>query len=348
MMATAMEHTVTGAAHAQLLELINASWTTQAIHAACVLRVPEMLAAGPGDAGTMAADAGLHAPSLQRLLCALATLGLCAEQDSGRYTLTPLGELLRETHPQSLRAWAMLAGGAIWQRWAELDQSVRTGLSHRRRHSGDDGFADLANNPAAAALFNRAMVDITRSIAGAVARAIDPAGVRRVVDVGGGSGELLARVLAAHASLQGVLFDLPQGLEGATAVLERAGVAARCKCVAGTFFDTVPEGGDLYLLKSVLHNWDDARCLQLLRRCRAALAPRGRVLVIERVMADRPDTTAHDRAVARSDLNMLVALSGRERRIGEFEALFTQAGLALERDLGRAGDFSILQARAAA
>ena len=124
---------------------------------------------------------------------------------------------------------------------------------------------------------------------------------------------LIAQVLTAHRSLRGVLFDLPHGLDGATAVLERAGVVARCTRVAGSFFEAMPEGGDLYLLKSVLHNWDDARCVQILRRCRAAMAPRGRVCVIERVVADRVGTTAHDRAVARSDLNMLVALSGRER-----------------------------------
>jgi orsellinic acid C2-O-methyltransferase len=337
----------TGEPHAQLLDLINASWTTQAIRTACELRVPEALASGAVDLETIAADTRCHAPSLQRLLRALATLGLCEEHDGGRYALSALGELLREDHPHSLHAWALLAGGTIWQRWSELDQSVRSGISHRRRHGGDDGFDDLAHSPAVAAQFYRAMVDITRAVAASVARAIDPAGVQRVVDVGGGSGELLAQVLAAHPILHGVLFDLPQGLDGAPAVLERAGVAARCTRVAGSFFDTIPENGDLYLLKSVLHNWDDARCVQILCRCRAAMAPRGRVLVIERVMADRPGLTAYDRAVARSDLNMLVALSGRERTASEFEALFAQAGLAIERDLGRAEEYSMLQANAA-
>jgi hypothetical protein len=336
-----------GAPHAQLLELINASWTTQAIRTACELRVPEALAAGAADVEAIAANTRCHAASLQRLLRALATLGLCEENDGERYVLSALGDLLREDHPHSLRAWALHAGSVTWQRWAELDQSVRTGFSHRRRHGGDDGFGDLAHSPAVAAQFYRAMVDITRAVAVTVARIIDPAGALRVVDVGGGSGELIARVLAAHPTLHGVLFDLPQGLDGATAVLERAGVATRCTRVAGSFFDTMPENGDLYLLKSVLHNWDDARCVQILRRCRSAMAPRGRVLVIERVMADRPGATAHDRAVARSDLNMLVALSGRERTASEFEALFAQAGLAIERDLGRAEEYSVLQARAA-
>lgn len=335
-----------GAARAQVLDLINASWSTQAIRAACELRVPELLASGSHGIASMAETAHCHAPSLQRLLLALVTLGVCSEAGPGHFTLTPRGELLREDHPQSVRAWALLAGGQIWQRWAELDISVRTGVSHRRRHNGDDDFGELARNPAAAAQFYGAMCAITRSIAGAVAQAIDATGLRQVVDVGGGSGELLARVLAAHPSLHGVLFDLPQGLDGATAVLEQAGVAARCTRVAGSFFDGMPEGGDLYLLKSVLHNWDDTRCVQILQRCRAAMARNGRVWVIERVMADRVGTTTHDREVARSDLNMLVALSGRERRRDEFAALFQAAGLVLQPELGEAGEFRILRATA--
>jgi hypothetical protein len=343
----AIAEPVAGSAErSRLLDLVNASWTTQTLRTACVLRLPELIAAGVRDAEQIAANTGCHAPSLQRLLRALVTLGVCVEDERGHCRLTASGELLREDHPHSVRAWALLAGGPIWQRWGELDLSVRSGISHRRRHGGDDGFGDLAQSPAAAAQFYRAMVEMTRSIAGIVARAIDPAWVHQVVDVGGGSGELLAQVLAAHPSLHGVLLDLPQGLEGASAVLEAAGVAARCTRVAGSFFDALP-AGDLYLLKSVLHNWDDARCVQILQRCRAAMAPRGRVWVIERVMAERVGTTAHDRAVARSDLNLLVALSGRERTAREFASLFGAAGLAMQADAGEAGEFRILQASAA-
>lgn len=330
----------------RLLELVNASWTTQTLRTACLLRLPELIAAGVGDVEQIAANTGCHAPSLHRLLRALVTLGVCAQDERGHCTLTSSGEFLREDHPHSVRAWALLVGGPILQRWGELDLSVRSGISHRRRHGGGDAFDDLALSPAAAAQFYRAMVEMTRGIAGLVARAIDPAQVRHVVDVGGGSGELLAQVLAMHPSVHGVLLDLPQGLEGARAVLEAAGVATRCTLVAGSFFDALP-GGDLYLLKSVLHNWDDARCVQILQRCRAAMAPRGCVWVVERVMAEPVGTTVLDRAVARSDLNMLVALSGRERTAREFAALFQAAGLALQPEPRRAGEFSILQAAAA-
>jgi hypothetical protein len=335
-----------GAERARLLDLVNASWTTQTIRTACVLRIPELLASGVCGAEQIAANTGCHAPSVQRLLRALVTLGLCTEDGRGHCALTARGELLHEDHAQSVHAWALLAGGPIWQRWGELDLSVRSGISHRSRHGGDDGFGDLAGSPSAAAQFHRAMVEMTRAIAGFVARAIERDRVQRVVDVGGGNGELLAQVLAAHPPLHGVLLDLPHGLEGATAVLEAAGVAARCVRVAGSFFDAVPAGGDLYLLKSVLHNWDDARCVQILRRCRAAMAPQGLVWVIERVMAERVGTSAQDRAVARSDLNMLVALSGRERTAREYAALFREAGFAMQAGAGDAGEFRILRAAA--
>jgi orsellinic acid C2-O-methyltransferase len=335
------------AAAAQLLDWINAGWTTQVIRSACVLGLPECLARSGMQADDAAAALGCDAAALARLLRALATLGLCTQDDLGRHALTTTGALLCEDHPQSLRAWALMAGGVQWQRWGELEQSVRTGLSHRRRHGGSDAFDDLAAQPPAAGQFYRAMVEMTRTVASAVVQAIDAASARCIVDVGGGRGELLAHVLAAHPSLRGVLFDLPQGLDGATALLAQHGVADRCSCVAGSFFDDVPAGGDVHLLKSVLHNWDDARAVQILARCRAALAPGGRVLIVERIVADRIGTSAQDRDVARSDLNMLVALSGRERRHAEFAALCAAAGLVLQGGTRATGAWHVLQAATA-
>jgi hypothetical protein len=341
-MSAVAETVVADAQRAQLLDLINASWTTQAIRAACVLRLPERLATGATGVERIAADIGCHAPSLRRLVRALATLGLCTLDDRDRCALTPCGELLQEDHAQSVRAWALLAGGPIWQRWSDLDQSVRTGISQRRRNGGDDTFDDLATSPAAAAQFHRAMVEMTRTVAAEVARAVDAVRTRLVIDVGGGNGELIASVLATRPEMHGVLFDLPHGLEGAATLLRRRGVGDRCSMVTGSFFDALPAGGDCYLLKSVLHNWDDARCVAILSGCREAMAPHGEVLVVERVAAERPGTTPLDRAVARSDLNMLVALSGRERTAREFAALFAEAGLELQPHIGEAGEFRLL------
>jgi hypothetical protein len=338
---TPTTETIEASPRTRVLELINANWTTQAIRTACLLELPDRLAGGEQSVTALARACGCDTPALRRLLNALVTLELCTEAGDDRYGLAPLGGLLRDDATESLRSWALLVGGAHWERWGGLEASVRSGLSHRRRHGVPDGFAALEGE--AAALFHRAMVELTRAVAQAFVARVELAGVRQVVDVGGGSGELLATVLAARPEAHGVLFDLPAGLVDAPAVLARAGVAARCRCVAGSFFDTLPENADAYLLKSVLHNWDDDHGVELLARCRSAMARDARLWVLERVVSDRPGTSPRDRAIARSDLNMLVAQSGRERRLGEFVALFEAAGLALvgEVDLGESG-FSAL------
>jgi hypothetical protein len=327
-----------------LLGLINASWTTQAIHAACALKLPDLLGAGTNTLAALAEATGSHAASLNRLLRALVTLDLCTERNDAEFELSPLGELLREGAAPSLRAWALLAGGVHWERWGELAQSVRTGASHRLRHGGQDGFDHLQADPAAAALFHRAMIEMTRRVAADVVGAIDLSRSRRIVDVGGGSGELLATVLVANPAARGVLFDLPHAIDAADTVFGRSGVANRCERVAGSFFKTVPAGGDTYLLKSVLHNWDDERCVELLRRCRHAMPAQARLIVIERIVPERLGTSANDRAVARSDLNMLVALSGRERTAAQFGALLDAAGLTLKRITPTPGEFQLLEA----
>ena len=297
--------------------------------------------AGSAHTAAHLADAAqCHAPSLRRLLRALATLELCREDDDGRFELTPLGALLRPDHEQSLQAWALLSGSAAWTvRWGELDQSVRSGTSHRRRTTGSDGFDHLHGDAGAAALFNRAMVEVTRRVARDVLRLIDFSAARCIVDVGGGHGELLAAVLRAHPAASGVLFDLPHAIDGASAALARSGVAERCDCVAGSFFDSVPAGGDAYLLKSVLHNWDNERCAAILRRCREAMSPRARLYVVERVVPLFLGTSPRDQRIARSDLNMLVALAGRERSEAEFGALLHAANFCIESRASGGGEW---------
>jgi hypothetical protein len=337
-----------------VLAQVNASWTTQVLRAACLLHVPDHLAQGPLSVEYLAVATGCHGPSLRRLLRAMATLDLCTEAPDAGFALTATGRLLCEDHPDSLRAWALLVGGPLWQRWGELDESVRTGLSHKQRVLGEEGFGDLAANAPAAALFHRAMREMTRGVSEAIADALmsacdlDTAESVCVVDVGGGQGELLAGLLRRHAAWRGVLFDLPAGVQGAQQLLQTAGVAERCVIASGDFFEAVPDGGDVYLLKSVLHNWDDARCVRILGHCRQAMRAGGCVVAVERLMADRLGTGAADRAVARSDLNMLVALTGRERTAAEFAALFARAGLSAPRVVATQSDFALISAKAAA
>jgi orsellinic acid C2-O-methyltransferase len=330
---------------ARLLALIEASWTTQAIRAACLLELPLHLSAGTHDLATLAATTSSDAAALRRLLRALATIGVCREEGSDRFSLAPTGALLCGDHPQSLRDWALQVSGPQWQRLGELAESVRSGQSWHQRHQGRGSYDALADDPDNAAVFHRAMVELTRCVGADVLLAVDLSGAQRVVDVGGGSGELLAAVLAAHPAARGVLFDQDHALAHALPVLHRVGVAARCECVAGSFFDGVPAEGDVYLLKSVLHNWDDARCTAILRRCREAMAARARLLLIERLVPERAGASAKDRALARSDLTMLVGPGGRERTQREFMELLEAAGLAVVQVHATRGAMSVIEAR---
>lgn len=312
----------------RLLALINAGWSTQVLHAACRLGLPEALAAGGEDPSTLAQACGADVAGTTRLLRGLVALGACVDLGGDRFRLAPLGELLCRDHEASLREWALQVGGPQWQRWGELAESVRTGQSWRLRHQGDDSFAALAHDAGDAQAFHRAMAEMTRPVAAALLRSLDWRGVRHLVDVGGGSGAMLAVLLAGLPEARGTVFDQPHAVQWAPQVLAQAGVAARCTSEAGSFFEQVPAGGDVYLLKSVLHNWDDARSVRILRCCRAAMVAGARLVVVERLVAQRLSTSVHDQLVARSDLNMLVALSGRERRLSEFDTLFDDAGLA--------------------
>jgi len=327
----------------RLLGMINANWMAQAIRCACVLGLPEELAYAPQRIERLAQATGCDADALHRLLRALVSIEVCAQPEPEVFALAPMGELLLDDAPQSLRAWALLVGGPHWQRWGELDLSVRTGHSQRRRAGAADGFDYLEGDAAMAALFHRAMVDLTRRIAPAVVRTITVPEGARIVDVGGGSGELLAHLLAAHPRSSGVLFDLEHALKDAPAVLERAALGDRCELVAGSFFDGVPAGGDLYLLKSVLHNWDDTRCIELLRQCALAMPRGSRLFAIERLLAERVGQSIQDRSIARSDLNMLISLSGRERGRADFERLFAAAGLTLTTVDAAGADFHVLE-----
>lgn len=326
-----------------LLGMINASWTTQVAAAAVELGLADVLTRGPCGLSALARACGCHAPSLHRLMRAMASLGLCIERDDGTFVLTPMGELLGTNAPQSLSAWALICGRNSWSLWGGLVQSVRTGESARKQTLGIDDFGHLQRDRGAAAVFHQAMVNLTQPIAAAVARVVDFSGDRMFVDVGGGFGELAATILATHPALRGVVFDLAHATSGAPSHLAGAGVADRCRIEAGSFFDGVPSGADTYLLKSVLHNWDDERCLTILRHCRRALPVHGRLLVIERLAPERAMERTDDQIVARSDLNMLVSCAGRERTRGQYEVLLAAAGLQSTRDSPLGAGFSVIE-----
>ena len=327
-----------------VLSLINGAWATQAIGVACELGIPDLLAAAPRDAAAMAAETRADADATRRLLLALVTLGICEELADGRFTLAAGGEWLRRGGDDSLDAWARLSATRLWGNWAGLADSVRTGRSTRSRVQASEDFTHLDANPEGAEMFNAAMLAYTRPVARAAASSLDWSGVDLLVDVGGGLGELAAAVLVAHPTMRGIVYDLRHAAAAAARHLVRAGVSARCEFVTGSFFESVP-AADACVLKSVMHNWDDERAGVILARCAEALRPGGRVVLLERVLPERPAGSPEDREHARSDLNMLVGCDGRERTEAQLRALLGAAGLAWRGATPLVHGFSALEAR---
>jgi orsellinic acid C2-O-methyltransferase len=310
-----------------VLDLIGACWISQAICAAAELGIADLIAGGCRSVDELASAAHCDRNSLQRLLRALATLELCVEHDDGSFVLTPGGRLLCSDSPSSIRANAIWWGRYLWPVWEGLADSIRTGVSARKLRSAQTGFAHLEDNPEAAAVFNRKMAELTHLAASAIMRLHDFARAQSVVDIGGGHGELLMQILQAYPNMRGVLFDLPHAIEGARERFADGGLTSRSKCIAGNFFEEVPALADVYLLKNVLHNWDDDDCVRILQNCRRAMEPTARLLIVEFVRPRRAGVSATDQAIARTDINMLIGPGGCERMQGEIDTLLEHAGL---------------------
>jgi O-methyltransferase domain/Dimerisation domain len=309
-----------------LRELIDGYQVTQAIHAAATLGIADLLVDGPKASDELAAAVDVHPRALYRLLRALATVGVFQEEDGHRFGLTPLAECLRSDAPDSLRGWASYIGRPhYWQAWAGLADSVRTGENAFRLVHGVRVWEYRAAHPAESAFFDRAMTDLSRRATRSVVDAYDFGRFGTVVDVGGGQGALLAGLLGEYPALRGVLFDQPHVVTAAERTIRQAGVLDRCAVVGGSFFESVPTGGDAYLLKGVLQDWDDDRSKIILCNCRRAVPATGSLLVIEQQMGPPNE----GRAGKFSDLNMLVSPGGENRTLDEYRSLFAAADFAL-------------------
>jgi hypothetical protein len=310
-----------------VLRMIWGIHISRAVYIVAELGIADLLADGPMTAGQLARATQAHEPSLYRVLRLLASLGVLAEQEDRSFGLTVLGERLRADVPASMRSWAMLVeslGGV--RAFEPIIETVKTGKPGVDLAYGVNVFEFLAAHPQLAQGFQAAMSERTAAFAPSVAAGYDFSRMQTVADIGGGKGTLLAAILRAHSHLRGVLFDLPAVSADAVAVLRAAGVEDRCEIVAGDFFDGAPEGADAYIVANVLHDWDDARSVQILGACRRAMAADGRVLIIERLI---PDDPADAVPVLLSDLNMLVFTGGRERTNAEYGNLLAAAGLKL-------------------
>lgn len=328
-------------ARARVMEMITACWTTKVLGVAAELRLPDLMAEGAGSASALAVRTGSDPAALRRLLRAMAVLGLCRQTGEDSFELTEAGEILRSGAPGSLRGMALHWGDRLWGALSQLDQSVQTGRPWRI--SGVEGFEHMASDPGQMAMFHQSMADQTGPMAKALIDAYEFGRFRTVIDVGGGYGALLAALLKSHPALQGKVADLSDLKDASSAYLESQGVAGRGVFAGGSFFDGVPAGADAYVLKSIIHDWDDAHALKILNNCRLAAAPSGRVLLIERIAPERAAAEPEDVSVIRGDMLMLTANGGQERTLPEYEALFARAGLALDRVVPTASGFSILE-----
>jgi len=322
-----------------LYRLTNAYQVSQAIHVAATLGIADLLADRPRTVDELAAATQSHAPSLYRLLRALASVGIFVEGDNG-FGLTPMADMLRSDVPGSLRAWAMYIGQPYaWTTWGYLLESVNTGQPSFAMVHGMTPWEYRVAHPAESAVFDAAMTGISTAAVAPVVRSYDFSSLSVLADVGGGHGELLAGILTANPHLRGILLDQPHVVASAGPLLERAGVADRCEIVGGSFFDGVPPGVDAYLLKSVLHDWDDAAAVTILRACHAAMHASARLLVVEPIIrpGNEPDPMKF------RDLLMLVMLGGRERTAEDFARLYAEAGFRLTSIIATGSPFSILE-----
>lgn len=329
----------TGSPRDALTQMINGYQVSQALHVAATLGIADLLKDGPKTVDELAQTTDTDRSALSRLLRALASVGVFRDIDGSIY-LTPLAEHLRSDVPGSLRAWAMHIGQSyFWTAWDHLLDSVRTGEPAFRALYGMNPWEYREAHPEADSIFNAAMTGLAAGVAEAVVKDYDFSGIDVLVDVGGGQGALLAAILNANPRLHGILFDQPHVLPVAETLLEHAGVASRCRLVGGSFFDSVPAGANAYIMKNIIHDWDDTSSVRILRLCRDAMAAEGKVLLVERVIqaGNDPDPAKF------MDVNMLVMLGGRERTVDDFRTLLAEAGLRLTHVIPTQWGFSVIE-----
>jgi len=330
---------------AQMLDLITGYWVSQLVFVAARLGLADLLKGGPKTAAQLAASTGTHPVALHRILRALASVGVFAEIKGGRFKLTPLAATLRSEVPESMRDFAlMMVDDYNWKPWQEVPEVARTAENAFARVNGMKVFEFFEKHPEKGKVFAQSMASLSRTENPAIAKAAELSKTRTLVDVGGSQGHLLAEVLRANPRLKGVLFDLPSAVERARKApyLSAKGIAGRVELVGGDFFQSVPEGADAYIMKYVIHDWDDALCVRILENCRRAMARGGRILVVDTVVPS--GNGPHWGKLL--DINMMVLTGGRERTAAEFKELFGRAGIKLRKIVPTACPLSIVVGQA--
>jgi hypothetical protein len=312
---------------AVITRMLTGYWISKALHVAAELGIADLLKDGPQAVARLAEATGTHARSLYRLLRALASEGVFVEDEKGRFGLTPLAECLRSDVPNSQRSMAIMNGEEHFRCWGELLYCVQTGQTAFEKLFGQPIFHYLAAHPRQARIFDEGMVGVHGAETKAMLDAYDFSGVGTLVDIGGGNGSLLIETLRRHPALRGMLFDRADVIERARANIKAAGLENRLTLTPGDFFQTVPAGGDVYLMRHIIHDWNDEQCLTILRNCRKVVPPSGKLLLVESVIPP-----GNESCFAKFlDLAMLAIPGGMERTEAEYRELLAGAGFRLNR-----------------
>jgi len=323
------------------MEIAWGYWASQVLRQTAEMGLADKFTGGARDADELCAEYGMHAPSFRRFLRTLTGMGIVTEAGPGLYALTEMGEALKSGAPGFARSTVTcLIGDLVSPAWNNLDYSLRTGETGFEKHYGKGLFEHIRETPGLAEMFSETMVGIHGQEPPAVAAAYDFSGVGSLVDVGGASGNMLGHILSRHPAVRGVLYDLPHVVADAPALLDRFGVADRVTIESGSFFEGVPAGHDAYLMSHIIHDWDADECATILGRCRAAMKPEGRVLIVEMVLPE--GDVAHPGKLL--DMMMLVGPGGQERTTSEYEALLAASGFRMSRVVLTQSAVSVIEA----
>lgn len=323
---------------AQLLQMMMGMWVSQIVATTARLGIAEAIARGVTTSDALAREAEADPSTLARLLRAAATVGLIAETSPNTFALTPLGDCLRGDAPGSLKDLIIAeCAPGHWLPWGRLYDAVKSGQSLAADILGGPVWDYYAKNADEGQCFARGMGNLSAMVAQDVARLYDASPFKTIVDIGGSQGVLLRGLLAQNDAARGVVFDLPEVIDGARSAFASSD---RIELQAGNFFESIPAGGDLYVLKSILHDWPDERCAAILRNVHTTSKPGAKLLVVEMLLPDHPQPSP----VTFMDMNMLVMLNGRERTAAEFTKLLGDAGFNVTRVIPTGGMFSLIEA----
>ncbi len=327
----------------QLSQMICGYWVSQAVYVAAKLGLADLVKEGSATADELAAQTKVHAHSLYRLMRMLASVGVFVEDDQRRFSLTEVGRYLRSDVEGSQTAIATMMGEEHFRTWGDLMYSVQTGLPAFDKIYGMPVFEFLSQHPEQATVFDAAMVSVHGRETAAILSAYDFSSIQTLADIGGGNGSVLIATLQANPHLRGMLFDLPGVISRANRNFESAGLSTRCQLISGSFFESIPTGADAYLMRHIIHDWNDEQCVTILKNIHRAMPATGRLLVAESVIPPGNDPYFGKLL----DLNMLVIPGGQERTAAEYETLLAKAGFRLTRIIPTATELSLIEAQKA-